>query len=80
MGGCEIDEESHRNCVCVQVKDIGRLAYRNVRGDRCSLSLWHGYLPTALDYRCVVGEGGLINYRGTMAGICVEEERAYLMY
>ena len=21
------------------------------------------------------GEGGLINYRGTMAGICVEEER-----
>ena len=42
----------------------------------CSLSLWHGYLPAALDYRCVVGEeGGPINYRGTMAGICVEEER-----
>ena len=42
----------------------------------CSLSLWHGYLPAALDYRCVVGEeGGPINYRGTMAGICVEEDR-----
>ena len=40
------------------------------------MSLWHGYLPTALDYRCVVGEEGCpINYRGTMAGICVEEER-----
>ena len=43
----------------------------------CSLSLWHVYLPTSLDYQCVVrgGEGGLINYRGAMAGICVEEER-----
>ena len=44
MGGCEIDEESHRNCVCVQVKDIGRLAYRNVRGHMSSL--------------CVVGRHG----------------------
>ena len=61
--------------VCAHVKDIEWLAYWNVRGDRCSLSLWHGYLSTSLDYRCVVGEGGLINYRGTMAGICVEEER-----
>ena len=60
--------------VCAHVKDIEWLAYWNVRGDMCSLSLWHGYLPTALDYRCVVG-GGLINYRGTMAGLCVEEER-----
>ena len=74
MGGCEIDDESHRNCVCVQVKDIGRLAYWNGRWDMCSVSLWHGYLPAALDYRWVVGEeGGPINYRGTMAGICVEE-------
>ena len=60
--------------VCAHVKDIEWLAYWNVRWDMCSLSLWHGYLPTALDYWCVVG-GGLINYRGTMAGICVEEER-----
>ena len=63
--------------VCAHVKDIGCLAYWNVRGDMCGLSLWHGYLPIALDYRCVVG-GDLINYRGTMAGICVEEERPTL--
>ena len=62
--------------VCAHVKNIEWLAYWNVRWDMCSLSLWHGYLPAALDYRCVVGEeGGPINYRGTMAGICVEEER-----
>ena len=41
--------------VWAHVKDIEWLAYWNVRGDKCSLSLWHGYLPTALDYRCVVG-------------------------
>ena len=37
--------------VCAHVKDIEWLAYWNVRGDMCSLSLWHGYLPAALDYR-----------------------------
>ena len=42
--------------VCAHVKDIEGLAYWNVRWDMCSLSLWHGYLPAALDYRCVVGE------------------------
>ena len=62
--------------VCAHIKDIEWLAYWNVRWDMCNLSLWHGYLPAALDYQCVVGEeGGPINYRGTMAGICVEEER-----
>ena len=41
----------------------------------------HGYLPAALDYQCVAGEeGGPINYRGTMAGICVPRREAYLMY
>jgi len=65
--------------VCARARSIKSAiefvcAYWKVRGDRCSLSPWHGYLPTALDYRCVVG-GCLINYRGTMAGICVEEER-----
>ena len=59
--------------VCAHVKDIEWLAYWNVRGDMCSLSLWHGYLPTAFDYRCVGGQRP--NYRGRMAGICVEEER-----
>ena len=70
-----VDKECHRLCVCPRQR-IEWLAYWNVRGDMCSLSLWHGYLPAALDYWCVVGEeGGPINYRGTMAGICVEEER-----
>ena len=59
--------------VCAHVKDIGWLAYWNMRGDRCSLSLCLGYLPTALYYQCVGGQRP--NYRGTMAGVCVEEER-----
>ena len=42
--------------VCARVKDIEWLAYWNMRGDMCSLSLWHGYLPAALDYWCVVGK------------------------
>ena len=62
--------------VCAHIKDIEWLAYWNVRGDRCSLSLWHGYLPIVLNYRCGGGGGReRPNYRGTMAGICVEEER-----
>ena len=41
------------------VKDTGRLAYWNLRGQRCIFSPWHGYLPTMFDYRCVCvgGEG-----------------------
>ena len=62
--------------VCAHVKDIGWLASWNVRGDRCNLCLWHGYQPTALDYRCVwVGWGERPNYRGRTTGTCVEEER-----
>ena len=40
--------------VFAHVKDTGWLAYWNLRGQRCSFSLWHGYLPTTFDY---VGEG-----------------------
>ena len=39
------------------VKDTGRLTYWNLRVQRCSFSLWHGYLPTTFDYRCVWGGG-----------------------
>ena len=39
--------------VFAHVKDTGRLAYWNLRGQRCSFSSWHGYLPTTFDYRCV---------------------------
>ena len=44
--------------VFAHVKDTGRLAYWNLRGQRCSFSLWHGYLPTTFDYRGVCGGGG----------------------
>ena len=44
--------------VFAHVKDTGRLAYWNLRGQRCSFSLWHGYLPTMFDYRCVWGVEG----------------------
>ena len=44
--------------VFAHVKDTGRLAYWNLRGQRCSFSLWHGYLPTTFDYRCVCGGRG----------------------
>ena len=67
--------------VCAHVKDIEWLAYWNMRGDMCSLSLWHGYLPAALDYRSVVGEEGVpTNYRGTMVGICVERDAGACMH
>ena len=47
--------------VFAHVKDTGRLAYWNLRGQRCSFSLWHGYLPTTFDYQCVWGGHGLID-------------------
>ena len=85
-----IDKECHE-FVRAHVKDIEWLAYWNVRWDMCSLSLWHGYLPAALDYRCVVGEeGGPINYREVdrlvyvwrrrETWLCIEEDRSASMH
>ena len=62
--------------VFAHVKDTGRLAYWNLRGQRCSFSLWHGYLPTTFDYRCVWGGGG----RDRSTSICVGKERDLAMY
>ena len=61
--------------VCAHVKDIEWLAYWNVRGHVHFVSV--AWIPTYIARLsvCGGGEGGLINYRGTMAGICVEEER-----
>ena len=39
--------------VFAHAKDIGWLTYWNFGVQRCSFSLWHGYLPTTFDYRCV---------------------------
>ena len=61
--------------VCAHVKDIEWLAYWNVSGT-CAVCFCG--MDTYL-HRSTIGvwwgKGGLINYRGTMAGICVEEER-----
>ena len=62
--------------VFAHVKDTGRLAYWNLRGQRCSSSPWHGYLPTTFDYRCVCGGGG----RDRLTSICVGKERDLAMY
>ena len=66
--------------VCVQVKDIGRLTYQNVRGHRASF-VWQGDMTRALDVSvCVCGRGWgrgrqRPNYRGRTTRICVEKER-----
>ena len=48
--------------VFAHVKDTGRLAYWNLRGQRCSSSPWHGYLPTTFDYRGRGVETGRLVY------------------
>ena len=75
--GCEISIELKTGMKCVvarsiksaiefvfaHVKDTGRLSYWNLRGQRCSLSLCLGYLPTALYYQCGGGvETGRLVY------------------
>ena len=72
---CAIDKECHRICVCPRQRyRVAGLLEREMGHVQFVSVAW---IPTySLDYRCVVGEeGGPINYRGTMAGICVEEER-----
>ena len=52
-----------------------------MRWDMCSLSLWHGYLPAALDYRCVVGEeGGQLTIEVQWLVYVWRRREAYLMY
>ena len=62
--------------VFAHIKDTGRLAYWNLRGQRCSSSPWHGYLPTTFDYRCVWGGRG----GDRSISICVGKERDLTMY
>ena len=62
--------------VFAHVKDTGRLAYWNLRGQRCSFSLWHGYLH--LQHSTIgVWEGG---GRERSTSICVGKERDLAMY
>ena len=60
--------------VFAHVKDTGRLAYWNLRGQRCSFSPWHGYLQRSTI--SVWGGGG----RDQSTGICVGKERDLAMY
>ena len=81
MGGCEIDEESHRNCVCASKRYRATdLATGTLEGTG-QVCVWQGDMTRALDVSVCVwgGEGGggrqMPNYRGRMTSICVEKER-----
>ena len=72
MGGCEIDEESHRNCVCVQVKDKGDWPTGTLEGT-CQVCVWQGDMTRALDVSvCVCGGGG--GGGGVGRGLTIEVE------
>ena len=73
MGGCEINEESHQNCLCVQVKDIGRLLATGTSEGTCHVCVWQEDMTRALDVSvcvCVGGGGG-----GVGRGLTIEVER-----
>ena len=61
MGGCEIDEESHRNCVCVCV--CGSQTYRvtdlatETSAGIGQVCVWQGDMTRAPDVSVCVGEG-----------------------
>ena len=69
-----IDKECHRICVCPRQRyGVAGLLERE-RGQVQFVSV--AWIPTYNARLSVCGgRGGLINYRGTMASICVEEER-----
>ena len=68
-----IDKECHRICWCPRrrYRVVGLL--ERERGQVQFVSV--AWIPTYNTRLSVCGGGGLINYRGTMAVICVEEER-----
>ena len=68
-----IDKECHRICVCPRQRYRVAGLLERERGQVQFVSM--AWIPTYSARLSVCGGGGLINYRGTMAGICVEEER-----
>ena len=71
-----VDKECHRICVCPRQRYRVAGLLERQRGQVQFVSV--AWIPTYNDRLSVCGgggEGGLINSRGTMAGICVEEER-----
>ena len=76
-----IDKECHRICVCPRQRYRVDGLLERERGHVQFVSVaWIPTYSTRLSMCGGEGEGGLINYRGTMAGICVDEGEAYLMY
>ena len=72
---CVIDKECHRICVCPRQRYRVASLLERERGHVQFVSV--AWIPTynARLSMCGGGGGDLINYRGTMASICVEEER-----
>ena len=70
--GRAIDKECHQICVCPRqrYRVTGLLEREREQVQFVSMA----WIPTYSARLSVCG-GGLINYRGTIAGICVEEER-----
>ena len=71
-----INKECHRICVCPRQRYRVAGLLERERGQ--VQFVFVAWIPTYSARLSVCGggeEGGLINYRGTMAGICVEEER-----
>ena len=68
-----IDKECHRICVCPRQRYRVAGLLERERGQVQFVSV--AWIPTYSARLLVCGGGGLINYRGTMASIFVEEER-----
>ena len=81
MGGCEIDEESHRNCVCVCASQRYRatdLATGTSEGT-CQFCVWQGDMTRALDLSvCVCVWEGVVG--GVGRGLTIEVERLVYVF
>ena len=72
MGGCEIDEESHRNCVCASQRYRATDLATGTSEGTCQVCVWQGDMTRALDVSVCVweGVGG-----GVGRGLTIEVER-----
>ena len=76
MGGCEIDEESHRNCVCASQRYRATDLATGTSEGTGQVCVWQGDMTRVLDVSVCGGRGRQRpNYRGRTTRICVEKER-----
>lgn len=71
MGGCEIDEESHRNCVCASQRYRATDLATGTSEGTCQVCVWQGDMTRALDVSVWGGRGG----GGVGRGLTIEVER-----